>query len=143
MEIQLTRSFFAAPTGKAEGYTLGELWQDSTRIGYTVEDQDRHLEIDPKGKVYGKTCIPRGRYKLELTFSHRFQKLLPLIVDVPGFEGIRIHGGNRAENSQGCIILGRERTNDGVKNCRPVMVRIISLLVHAEARDETCWITIS
>jgi hypothetical protein len=65
---------------------------------FTLEDTDRHLEDNPDGKIYGKTAIPRGTYKVIITFSNRFKKELPLLLNVPGFEGVRIHPGNYAGN---------------------------------------------
>lgn len=143
MELQLSRDYFGKAEGGKEGYTLGALYLADARLGYTVEDEDRHLEVDPSGKVYGRTCIPRGRYKVIVDYSQHFNKILPHILDVPGFDGIRIHGGNRAEDSLGCVILGQVRTEDGVAKCAGAIDRLIQLLSVAEDRGETCWITVS
>ena len=79
-------------------YTLGRLFVDGKQYGYTCEDKDRQLEDSPGAKIAGQTAIPRGLYRLTLSFSNRFQKVMPLIKDVPGFDGVRIHGGNYAGN---------------------------------------------
>lgn len=142
MEFVVLREHFASTEGDKEGYTLGQLFLNGQRIAHTLEDEDRLLELDPRGKVYGKTAIPRGRYKLVVDFSHRFQKPLPHIVDVPGYEGVRIHGGNHAEQLQGCIAVGLLPTKDGVSKCAPAVERVISLIQTAEDNGGQCYIEI-
>ena len=90
----------------SESFTPGQLYASGLRVGYTCEDEDRNLENGKEAKIYGRTAIPRGTYPLEVSYSHRFHKLLPAVLDVPGYAGIRIHGGNRAEDSRGCILVG-------------------------------------
>jgi hypothetical protein len=109
MKLKLTR----AELGKAS--TLGELFVNGQFECYVLEDKDRQLEIDPSAKVYGETCIPRGTYKIIITFSNRFKKELPLLVDVQGFEGIRIHPGNVHQDTHGCLLPGTSYVKvDGV-----------------------------
>jgi hypothetical protein len=141
-EFCVKRDFFASAQEGKEGFCLGEFYANGNRIAYTVEDEDRHLELPGTEKVYGKTAIPRGRYQLVVDFSHRFQKTLPHILNVPGYEGIRIHGGNRAEDSLGCILVGLSRTKDGVSNCAPAVRRIIELIQVDEDVGIKSWITI-
>lgn len=71
LKFLVERTFF---NHGENGFTLGEISLNGARVGYTVEDEDRHLELDGE-KVYGKTCIPRGTYRVVVDFSHRFQKL--------------------------------------------------------------------
>lgn len=141
-DFLLVRDYFASAKGMQEGYTLGTLSCDGIAVGNTCEDEDRHLELHPEAKIKGKTCIPRGRYRIVLSFSHRFGKLLPEVRDVPGFVGIRFHGGNTAEDSEGCILVGRQRTPTGVAICAPVVARIISLLQLAEDDGKECWLKV-
>lgn len=123
-------------------YTLGSLFLAGARFGYTCEDRDRKLEDEPGAKVKGQTAIPRGTYQLKATMSNRFKKVLPLLLNVPGFEGVRIHGGNTAEDTEGCPLLGEIRTADGVRKCADVVARLTALLVEAEARGEECWLEV-
>lgn len=117
-------------------FTLGTFYVDGKQFGYTCEDAVR------SEKVYGKTAIPSGEYKVVLSFSHRFQKVMPEILNVPGFAGIRIHGGNTAEDTLGCPLLGQKRTDKGVQNCATVNKRLIDILQACEDRGEAVWIGI-
>ena len=87
------------------GATIGELYEGEEFVCFTLEDQIRPI---PEKKVQGKTAIPEGTYEIQLTMSPRFKKMLPLLVDVPGFTGIRIHPGNTQEDTDGCILPGSE-----------------------------------
>lgn len=100
--------------------TLGSLYIDDKLFCYTCEDKVRDLnndgDLDDAGetKVYGETAIPKGSYKVIVTMSNRFKKLMPEVLMVKGFAGIRIHAGNTALDSHGCIIVGKTRTANGV-----------------------------
>lgn len=93
--------------------TPGQLFVDGVFQCYTLEDvvRERRYDdgslIDPTAwKIQGKTAIPSGRYKVIIDFSFRFNRLMPHILNVAGFDGIRIHSGNTAADTSGCILLG-------------------------------------
>lgn len=108
MELILKRQI------KTKDFTLGELFINGQHFCYTVEDMVRM----PGEKVFGKTAIPTGEYKVIVNMSNRFKKDMPILLNVPGFEGIRIHSGNTAADTEGCIIVGASRTINGVASSR-------------------------
>lgn len=109
MKLHLARRWY---TGKS---TIGELYVDgSGRECFILEDTVR--EEGPK--VYGRTAIPAGSYRVIITPSPRFRRELPLLVNVPGFEGIRIHIGNKPEDTEGCLLPGKTRSTDWVGSSR-------------------------
>lgn len=94
MEVRLKR------IARKSDYTIGKVYVDSSYFCDSLEDKDRGLsqdmtlaEIKAK-KVYGKTAVPTGVYNMSWNYSSRFKKMMPLIENVPGFSGIRIHAGN-------------------------------------------------
>lgn len=99
---------------KKPAYTISEVWVDGEKQPYNVlEDTDRGLYQGmsvadvAKVKVYGQTAIPRGTYNCIYTWSTRFKRMLPLLENVTGFTGIRIHSGNTAKDTEGCLLVGR------------------------------------
>lgn len=87
--------------------TLGELYVNGQWDSVTLEDGLQPNDI----KVTGETCIPPGTYQVVITPSPKFKRDLPLLIDVPGFDGIRIHPGNTAEDTSGCLLVGENVTN--------------------------------
>jgi len=88
--------------------TIGDLLVDSNFFCYTLEDIVRK----PGEKIYGRTAIPSGKYEVVLSMSNRFKKLIPELLNVPNFTGVRMHGGNTSEDTEGCIILARNIINN-------------------------------
>ena len=86
---------------------IGGLYIDGQFAYFTLEDVDRKLE-EGGIKIPKMTAIPRGRYKVTISWSNRFNCLMPHILDVPQFTGIRIHAGNTPENTEGCPLIGME-----------------------------------
>ena len=126
----------------APGFTLGRLFVEGMMYGFTCEDQDRKLEEEPGAKILKRTAIPRGLYRLTLSFSNRFQKVMPLIKDVPGFDGVRIHGGNDQYDTEGCPLLGKTRTAVGVMHCAEVNGALIEFIRKAEDQGDAVWIEV-
>lgn len=102
--------------------TTGRLYIEDTFECYTLEDVVR------EDKIYGKTAIPEGRYEVVLDMSVRFKKELPRLLNVPNFEGIRIHAGNKAEDTEGCILVGITRKEDWIGSSKIAMDSLISKL---------------
>ena len=126
-------------TTRRRGYTEGVLTDEKgNRLADTLEPQWRALARGEK-KVAGKTAIPEGTYDVVVTMSPRFGMNLPLLLDVPGFEGIRIHAGNNAEyDSRGCILLGERNAPGMIINSRVTLRRIIDMMM----RERKICITI-
>ncbi|MEN2673368.1 DUF5675 family protein [Herbaspirillum huttiense] len=104
--------------------TPGKLFIDGQFECHTLEDIVR-----PRGvKVYGQTAIPAGTYQVVLTMSPRFKRVLPLLLNVPGFEGIRIHPGNKAEDTDGCILVGDAPAPDWLGQSRVAFDRLFAKL---------------
>lgn len=91
--------------------TIGELYVDGAFECFILEDRFRP---PPEPKVFGQTAIPCGHFEVRITPSPRFKRDLPLVMDVPGFKGIRIHAGNDASHTEGCLLPGRKRETDKV-----------------------------
>ena len=133
MDLTLTR------TTRRRGYTEGVLTDENGKhLADTLEPQWRALARGEK-KVAGKTAIPEGTYDVVVTKSPRFGTFLPLLVGVPGFEGIRMHAGNNAEmDSKGCILLGERNAPGMIINSRVTLRRIIDMMM----RERKICITI-
>jgi hypothetical protein len=119
-------------------YTRGNLLIDGVEFCKVIEDRDRQLERYPEAKVYGKSAIPRGTYEIRITMSTRFKRELPLLVGVFGFEGIRIHPGNTALDTEGCILPGVADTDrlDRVLKSRDTFESLFKQIRSAVDRGE-------
>ena len=96
-------------TNFEKDYTEGVMLVDGKYFCYTLEDRVR----PPGVKIPYKTAIPEGTYSVRVTPSGRFKRLMPEVLRVPGFTGIRIHGGNSANDSAGCPLVGTYRLKNG------------------------------
>jgi len=152
MELMLMR------IAKQANYTIGRL---SVKLetpemkcinGQLVTETQRYLcdTLEPKRrnlkkekKIPGRTAIPEGRYRVLITKSYRFQCWLPLLLDVPGFSGIRIHAGNRVADTAGCILPGYNKKKGMVINSRAALHMLMFEMTAALDRGEEIWITIT
>lgn len=131
MEVLLSRDF------KKPEYTIGRWYVDGKQMCNTMEDTDRGLRQDmsvgeiERKKVYGKTAIPTGRYKVTMTYSPKYKRQMPQVMNVPGYTGIRIHSGNTAEDSLGCILLGDNTKKGWISNSRKRCAEFEKLLIAA------------
>ena len=97
---------------RSENSTIGEMTIDGKWECYTLEDVERDV------KIKSETAIPKGTYKVIINKSNRFKKLLPLLLNVPNFEGVRIHPGNSNHDTEGCILVGRTKSKDFIGQSR-------------------------
>lgn len=131
MKLRLQREILTAQS------TIGRLFVDDVFMCWTLEDVDREITTDmplsqiTSTKVYGRTAIPRGSYRVVVDLSSKFNKLLPRLVDVPGFVGIRIHAGNHSMHTLGCILVGLSHGHNEIFNSKQAMNRVLPVLATA------------
>lgn len=132
---------------KKAKYTIGKLYINDQYFCDTLEDTDRGLtqsmteqQIGSK-KVYGETAIPTGTYRIIISYSNKFKKQMPLLLNIPGFAGIRIHSGNTEKDSLGCILVGKNKAVGKVLESRDTYSKLFSILQEAN-KKETIKITI-
>ena len=133
---------------KLPTYTIGKLYIDGEYFCDTLEDKDRRLtdsmtvsEID-KIKIKKETAIPTGTYKVTITYSNSFKKNMPLINDVKGFEGIRMHSGNTNQDTEGCLLVGMNLERGKVLKSQETFRKLYKMLSGAKLRGEYIQITI-
>lgn len=114
-----------------KNYTLGDLYVDDQWESFTLEDQEREGP-----KIPGQTAIPLGKYKVVIDMSARFKWLMPHVLDVPGFSGIRIHSGNTDQDTEGCILVGQLKGVSSVLHSRAAFALLFDMLKDAVSRDE-------
>ena len=142
MKLKLKRIY------RGNTYTIGRLYIDNEYFCDTLEDKDRGLtsymsEEEIKSlKVYSETAIPTGTYKIEVTFSRRFKKKMPVLIGVKGFSGIRIHSGNDETHTSGCILCGFNKEKGKVVNSKVVTSKVYALIENAINNNNEVAITI-
>lgn len=112
---------------------------------FTLEDPVREVPGVPvsEWKIRGKTAIPAGTYEVRITYSPRFNTPLPLLLFVPGFEGVRIHAGNFARDTEGCLLVGLERADKAIVQSRAAMSELMPKIADAQRRGERITIEIA
>lgn len=116
--------------------TLGALYVNGKFQCYTLED------IVRPEKIPGETAIPAGAYRVELTMSPRFGRILPLLIGVPNFTGVRMHAGNTKKDTDGCILVGTRMGVDQIADSRMALEALLRVLGAAVQRGEVITITI-
>jgi len=139
VKLQLHRVQLAAD------FTIGRLLVDGIPECYVCEDAVREVPDQPVAswKIHGKTAIPRGTYAIDITMSARFGRMLPLLLNVEGFEGIRIHPGNKAVDTDGCLLPGFDRLADGVGKSVLAFNQLFTKLSAAKSRGERIEIEVT
>ena len=153
MELKIERKW------KKDTYTIGNLYINGKFFGNTLEDKDRGLKQTDsiatimKIKVYGETAIPTGRYEIDMhNYSPKFgasswyksvcKGYVPLIKNVPGFVGVRIHTGNTALDSWACPLVGKNSIKGQLTQSKEYFKKIYKEMQKADEAGEKIYITI-
>ena len=130
---------------KKNTYTIGHLYEKCggkrREICDTLEPTWRDYAHGGR-KIKGCSAIPEGRYAVVISYSPRFKQWLPILLGVPNFSGIRIHAGNTAKDTEGCILVGENREVGKVLDSRKWLNGIKHKIVEAKERGEAVWITV-
>lgn len=118
--------------------TIGELLIDGKHEAFTLEDVVRADGV----KVFGETAIPAGVYSVDITYSPRFKRDLPLLIGVANFIGVRIHPGNTASDTEGCILVGQGRGQNCILSSRAAFDVLFPKLKAAKDRGEQITLTV-
>lgn len=148
MIIRLDRAW------KKKGYTISRVYVNASRFGdgkkwcSALEDEDRGLTASmplneiQQHKVYGHTAIPTGRYRVEITYSPRFKKYMPLVCEIKGFSGVRLHAGNTPDDTEGCILFGVNDKVGRISNSRYWTDKLTKLITSAISQGEEVYLEI-
>lgn len=140
MELKVIRKW------KKDKYTIGDLYIDGVWFSNTLEDAVRDT------KIYGKTAIPCGTYKITMdvvspkfkdrSWAKPYDGKLPRLIDVPNYEGVLIHVGNTAEDTSGCLLVGQNKVKGQVVNSTQTFMSLMDkYLIPAKNRGEEITIT--
>ena len=142
---------------KRKTYTIGRLYiREQVMDEYRPGIEDRYFcdTLEPTWrdyehgayKVKGRSAIPEGRYAVVISYSPKFKQWLPILLGGPEFnrkwQGIRIHAGNCSEDTEGCILVGKNREVGKVLDSRIWVHRLKQKIVEAKDKDEAVWLTI-
>lgn len=124
MNLRLVRKTYT------EQSTIGTLSINGVHECYTLEDKVRAV------KIKGATAIPAGIYEVTITFSEKFKQPLPLLLNVPNYAGVRIHSGNTAADTEGCVLVGRSMGVDEVRGSRVAFRALYGKIEKAIRREK-------
>jgi len=134
---------------RKDTYTIGKFYLNGNYFCDTLEDTDRDLNKDGdlndpgEGKVMGETAIPYGRYRVVVTMSPKFKRLLPLVMDVWGFTGIRIHRGRYNTHTAGCVLVGENKIKGGLINSKEHEENLTRILYDYQKVGKLIYINIT
>lgn len=141
MELLLERKWLK------DKYTIGRLSVDGVFFCNVLED--KVVDLNKNGtfdcgelKIKGHTAIPYGVYEIDITYSPKFKRELPILLDVPHFEGIRIHRGNTPKDTEGCLIPGENKEIGKVLNSTKYEIELIKLIKQSKLKNEKITIKI-
>jgi len=139
MRLELTRFVYSSRS------TIGLLTVDGAYECFILEDTTREVNGAPveQWKVKGHTAIPVGTYRVVVSISNRFGRETPELLEVPGFLGIRVHPGNSAADTEGCLLPGRVRDHDWVGESRKAYDALFAKIAEAARRGDEITITVS
>lgn len=120
---------------KTDESTIGELFVGNLFECYTLEDVEREV------KIAGKTAIPKGRYEIIISWSNRFERFMPLLLGVPNYEGVRIHSGNTAKDTLGCILVGAGKGINVISASKIAYTQLFNKLLKV-SKKEKIFVTI-
>jgi hypothetical protein len=124
--------------------TISDVYIDGNYFCHGLEDPVRDLGPNGEGKIHGETAIPAGTYQVIINMSPRFGKFMPRLLNVPFFDGILIHKGNKPEDTEGCILIGHDiGGDDEILHSTATWEAFFSRLSTALACGEEAWITIT
>ena len=133
---------------KRPTYTIGKMYLDGKYFCDTLEDTDRNisqstpLDTIKKVKLPNNTAIPTGTYKVIVNVSPKFKRLLPRLLNIPGFDGVLIHRGNTDKDTSGCILIGENKVVGKVINSTCYETKLVSILNKAQDNKEGITIEI-
>ena len=116
--------------------TISKMYINGVVHCYVLEDAVRDV------KIKNITAIPTGRYEVAITYSNRFKQLMPLLLNVPNYEGVRIHWGNYSKDTEGCLLVGSTKAVNMVGNSRTAYAKLLAILSKT-IKTEKIWLTIA
>lgn len=146
MELSLHRKWLTELTSISELLVNGKPFSNPI---YVLEDTDRGLHSSMRlsqikaVKIAGRTAIPTGRYQILLTWSPKYKKNVYQVMNVPGYEGIRIHSGNYHQDTEGCLLPGLSKARDFVGNSKAAVQVLESIFSKVQSTKEEIFITIT
>lgn len=134
MKLKIERKYLK------EDYTIGKLFINNVYFCDTLEDKVRNLPKEPK--VYGQTAIPYGTYEIKMMYSTKFKKNMPYLLNVPYFQRIMVHFGNSAQDSLGCVLVGKNKIKGKVVESKATFDKLYIRINEAIQNNEKVTIEI-